>query len=318
MQPEVPPAAVSSGMPQPGDQIADEYLVERTMGEGGMGVVLAARRRSDGTRVAVKMLRPEAAVQPESLTRFVREAQASAAIRSDHVARVFDVGTTIIGVPYIVMEYLDGVDFGQLLAERSWLPTAEAVDYMLQACEAVAHAHRLGIVHRDLKPANLFLTRKPDGSPLVKVIDFGISKITVPGADTALTATSFAFGTPMYMSPEQVRSTKHVDPRTDLWALGAILHEMLTGLPPFEGDSLPALSAAIIADPPRSLREARPDVPVALERAVHACLQKPVNARPATVLDFARSIAPYGSPSTSAALVAAIARVGAPTVPLMR
>src|SRR6266542_4042743 len=175
-----------------GDLLAGKYRVERVLGGGGMGVVVAAHHLQLARRVALKFLLPEACSQPGSVERFLREARSAAQIGSEHVARVSDVGTLETGAPYMVMEYLKGDDLSQVLKTRGRLPLQEALDYVLQACEAVAEAHAIGIVHRDLKPANLFLTQRADGSPLVKVLDFGISKATVVGdmAGAAVTATA--------------------------------------------------------------------------------------------------------------------------------
>src|SRR4051812_29611172 len=206
-----------------GDVLAGKYRVDKILGAGGMGVVVAAHHVQLDERVAIKFLLPEALGNAEAVARFAREARAAVKIKSEHVARVIDVGTLETGAPYMVMEYLEGGDLSQVLASRGPLPVEEAVEYVLQACEAIAHAHALGIVHRDLKPANLFLIRRPDGTNAIKVLDFGISKV-MPGksasSDNAMTRTRTVMGSPLYMSPEQMASTRDVDGRTDLWALG--------------------------------------------------------------------------------------------------
>jgi serine/threonine-protein kinase len=306
---------LAAGIPRPGEVLAHKYQIERVLGIGGMGVVLSAVHLHLQQRVAIKMLLPEVASNPEALSRFMREAQAASSIRSEHVAQILDVGTLEgPGLPYMVMEFLDGLDLGQYLQQRGRLSIQDAVDYVLQACEAIAYAHRLGVVHRDLKPANLFLTYRADGLPLIKVLDFGISKVTQAGGGVALTATSFAFGTPLYMSPEQVRSAKYVDPRTDIWAMGVILHELIAGRPPFEGETLTALCAAISADAPRPLRRDQPGAPEALEAAILRCLQKDPAGRHASILDFAEAIAPFGS-AAAGALLGSIERIGSVTIP---
>jgi serine/threonine protein kinase len=309
------PGPLASGIPRPGEVLAQKYQIERVLGIGGMGVVLSAMHLQLQQRVAIKLLLPEVASNKEAHTRFMREAQAASSIRSEHVAQILDVGTLEPhGLPYMVMEFLDGLDLGQYLHQRGRLSIQDAVDFVLQASEAIAYAHRLGVVHRDLKPANLFLTHRADATPLIKVLDFGISKVTQAGGGVALTATSFAFGTPLYMSPEQVRSAKYVDPRTDIWAMGVILHELIAGDPPFEGETLTALCAAITADAPRPLRRSRPEAPEALEAAILHALQKNPAARPPSILDFAASIAPFGSPAARA-LLGSIERIGAATTP---
>lgn len=240
-------------VPRPGDVLAGKYRVERILGAGGMGVVLAAWHLVLERRVAVKFLLPAAAQLPDAGARFLREARAAAALEGEHVARVLDVGTLDHGAPYMVLEHLQGADLAAVLKERGPLPISEAVDLLLQAGLAIAEAHARGILHRDLKPKNLFLTRRPDGTPLVKVLDFGLSKIlqgTQGPADASLTATGLIAGSIHYMSPEQIRSLKHADARTDVWALGVIFYEMLGGRRPFQGEGIPAVAAAVIADTP--------------------------------------------------------------------
>jgi len=283
-----------------GDLIADKYRVERLLGAGGMGVVVAARHTQLNHRVAVKLLRPEAAQRAEANARFLREAQASVKIQSPHIGRVLDYGTLASGVPYIVMEFLEGCDLAQVLQQSGPLPVPQAIEYVLQTCEALAEAHAAGLVHRDIKPANIFLTRRSDGSPLIKVLDFGVSKIgPVPGAlqDASMTATGVVLGSPLYMSPEQVRSSKTVDSRTDVWAVGVVLHELLTAGPVYPAESLPELLAMIAADPPPPLRSLRADVPEAIEAVVLRCLEKQPEARFASVGELARALIDFAPPS---------------------
>jgi eukaryotic-like serine/threonine-protein kinase len=203
-----------------GDILAGKYRVERVLGIGGMGVVVAAHHLQLDEKVALKFLLPEALGNSEAVARFAREARAAVKIKSEHVARVIDVGTLPNGAPYMVMEYLDGGDLAAWLQERGPLPIEQAVEFVLQACVAVADAHALGIIHRDLKPANLFCVRRSDGQLSIKVLDFGISKMTPFGGSgpSAMTHTSALMGSPLYMSPEQMRSAKDTNPRTDIWA----------------------------------------------------------------------------------------------------
>ena len=224
-----------------------------------------------------------------------------------------DVGTLPDGLPYMVMEHLTGTDLGDLIHQRGALPVEEAVDYVLQGMEAVAEAHALGLVHRDLKPANLFLTTRPDGSGLVKVLDFGISKAVDGGArdQVSLTATSAVMGSPMYMSPEQLRSSKNVDTRTDIWALGVILYELVAGKCPFEDETVTGLCARIAADPPVPLRTHREDVPPAFEAAVMRSLEKDMRNRPQTVGELAVALRPFASAEVQLA-VDRILRIGGP------
>jgi eukaryotic-like serine/threonine-protein kinase len=312
-------------VPQVGDVIAGRYVVERVLGQGGMGVVLAARHQQLGELVAIKLLRPTATKGADANARLLREARATHIIKSEHVVRVMDAGTLDSGAPYIMMEYLDGSDLGDVLRSRGPLPIPEAVDYVLQACEAIAEAHARGIIHRDLKPSNLLLTQRADGSSLIKVLDFGISKAVATGDATgsgsqppeSLTATHAVFGSPAYMSPEQVRSAKRVDERTDVWALGVVLHELLAGVTPFAAESVPAILAAVVADAPPSLRAARPEVPEGLARTVTWCLVKDVNARCQSVADLAAALAVY-APAESGPSISRIARLAQTTGPQMR
>ncbi len=284
---------------QAGDIIAGKYEVERVLGEGGMGVVVAARHQDLDQRVAVKFLLPEIAKRKDAAERFRREARAAVRITSEHVARVLDVGSSDDGIPYMVMEYLQGDDLAHEIRARGQLPVLEAVTYVLQACEAVAEAHAAGIVHRDLKPANLFLAHRADGSRLVKVLDFGISKSTSPGsmADLALTTTSALIGSPLYMSPEQMHSAKTVDARTDIWSLGAILFQLLAGRPPYVAESIPQLCSALLHDEPPAMSTFRPDVPPELEAAIRGALTKDRNHRFASIADFAHALVPFAPES---------------------
>jgi eukaryotic-like serine/threonine-protein kinase len=291
------PTSGMEGVPRPGDVVAGKFVVERVLGVGGMGVVVSARHAQMGQKVAIKFLRKDANKTPEAVNRFLREARAVVGLQSAHVVRVMDVGTLDDGMPYIVMEHLVGTDLHQLLEERKRLPPSDAVDFLLQGMEAIAEAHAVGIVHRDLKPANLFLTRSPDGSPLVKVLDFGISKASseTGSEEQSLTATSTIMGSPLYMSPEQLRSSKNVDARTDVWALGIILHELLVGRLPFEADTVMALCTKIAADPPTALREIDPSLPAGLEVAVLRCLEKDVKRRLSSVAELAVLLQPFAS-----------------------
>jgi serine/threonine-protein kinase len=280
-----------------GEPLGGKYLLLDVLGEGGMGVVLSGQHVQLGYRVAIKLLRPESAAHPEAATRFLREGRAAAQIASEHVVRVSDVGTLPSGIHYLVMELLDGVDLAKLLAARhAPLAVEEAVGYVLQAVRGLADAHALGIVHRDLKPANLFLTRRADGSPLIKILDFGISKLMVQKpSEAALTASGVVMGSPAYMSPEQIRSAKNVDSRADIWALGMILYEMIGGRPAFEADTTPGLLAQIVADPPRPLRQWRPDVSPAVEAIIMRCLEKDPAQRPSSVLALEQALFPFTS-----------------------
>ena len=281
-------------LPNPGDTLAGKYQLIRKLGEGGMGVVYEAMHTRIQQRVAIKMLLPDVLDLPEVVPRFEREARAAGKLRSDNTARVLDVDLGENGLPYMVMEFLDGTDLGKVVEQNGALPVAEAVDYVLQACSAMAEAHSVGVIHRDLKPSNLFVTNEHK----VKVLDFGISKLE-NDQEARVTATQTVVGTPLYMSPEQVRSAKHVDARSDIWSLGIILYELLTGRTPFEG-STTAAAAAICIDQPPPLAQFRRDVPPDLERAILTALQKEPGARFANVQLLAQAIAPFGSGAIAA------------------
>jgi serine/threonine protein kinase len=283
---------------QEGEVLAGKYRVERVLGVGGMGVVVAAHHIGLDERVAIKFLLPEALGNPEAVARFAREARAAVKIKSLHVARVSDVGVLDTGAPYMVMEYLQGQDLSQRLRDHGPMGVPETIDLVLQACEALAEAHALGMVHRDLKPANLFLTQQADGSPCVKVLDFGISKVTSPGSsgnDFGMTKTQAIMGSPLYMSPEQMASSRDVDARADIWAIGTILFELLTGRVPFLGDTMPQLCAMILQEAPPPPRHLRPDVPEGLQQVVLRCLEKDKQRRFANVGELASALVPFGS-----------------------
>ncbi len=290
--------------------LAGKYRLSRVIGQGGMGVVVVATHVQLDERVAIKLLLPEALQNAETVARFQREARAAVRIKSEHVARVIDVGNVdhaasqlqaelgvplAPGAPFMVMEYLEGQDLSGVLRATGPLPVADAVAYLAQAIEAIAEAHSLGIVHRDLKPSNLFLTRRPDGTALVKVLDFGISKASGPNmTDAGMTTTSAVLGSPMYMAPEQMIASREVDGRTDVWSLGVVLYQLLTGRGPFNGTTMTELCARILQEPHAPIRATRPDVPFEIETVVARCLEKDRVRRFASVADLAEAIAPFG------------------------
>jgi serine/threonine-protein kinase len=281
---------------EPGQVLAGKFQIERVLGKGGMGVVVAAQHLQLGQLVALKFLLPEALRNPEVTERFLREARAAVRLKSEHVGRVIDVGTLDTGAPYLVMEYLEGQDLDSFRKAHARLPVAQAVSFVLQAAEAIAEAHAIGIVHRDLKPANLFLTVRADGSPSVKVLDFGIAKATEGTDDFSLTKTAAVMGSPAYMSPEQLRSARDVDARADIWAIGVILHELVQGAPPFEAETITELTLKVAMDPTPALSVT---VPAGFADVVARCLEKDPDRRYATVAELAAALAPFGPPGST-------------------
>ena len=279
-----------------GNIIAQRYRIVRIIGKGGMGVVVAAEDRHLGREVALKFLHGDAT--PVAFERLVREAEALVQFKGEHFARVIDVQTLPDGMPYIVMELLRGQNLHQLLSERGLFDIEQAVDYVLQTCEALAEAHALGFVHRDIKPSNLFLTTRVDGSPCVKLIDFGISKVLLLDEDLAtLTRTGSSLGTPRFAAPEQLVSARDVDARSDIWALGATLYQLVTGRLPFPGDKAPLVCAAIQRQEPVAVRDYRPDAPAQLAAVIARCLAKDRADRLQNVAQLAKHLAPFGLPT---------------------
>ena len=263
-----------------------------------MGVVAECTHLALNERVALKMLRQDVLLDADAVERFMREAQAAVKLRSEYVARVSDVGTLENGTPYMVMEYLDGMDLGQMIAERGHLPATWAATMMLQTAEALAEAHSIGIVHRDVKPTNLFVTWRPDGSALIKVLDFGISKM-ISTTDMHLTQTQSLLGTPAYMSPEQMRSARLVDARTDIWSLGSVMYELLEGRRPFEAESFSEMCVKVAVDPPAPMTNAPPE----LAAVVLRCLAKSPEQRYPSMADLGRDLIPFAQDSHQAAML---------------
>jgi serine/threonine-protein kinase len=275
-----------------GQTFAGKYRVETLLGKGGMGLVLGARHIKLDEPVAIKVLRSTMLEVPGMATRFLREARAACKIKSLYVVRVTDVDILEDGIPYMVMEYLEGTDLLGLRRQAHTFGIAEAVGYILEACDAIAEAHSLGIVHRDLKPSNLFLHRYKDGRTAIKVLDFGISKVEAPD-EQETTKSGQMMGSPKYMSPEQMRSMSDVDGRSDIWSLGVILYELLTGQAPFLADTTARVCALVLHSAPVPPSTLRPEIPPGLERAIMRCLEKDPDRRFATVAELMDALAPF-------------------------
>ncbi|MEZ4258312.1 MAG: serine/threonine-protein kinase [Polyangiaceae bacterium] len=283
-----------------GTVIAGKYRVERELGHGAYGVVLMATHLMLKQRVAIKLLTETEGVSPkeraEDAERFRREAWATATLKNEHVVRVIDVDSTELGELYIVMEYLPGQTIHEIIHTRAPLPIEEAVDYAIQILAALAEAHSVGIVHRDLKPSNVLVTPGPQGHPLVKVLDFGVSKIYEgAGGGEGLTQTGAQLGTATYMAPEQMSDSKRVDARIDVWAVGLLLYELLTKSGPFGSPLSPSTIPFILTKAPTPMGHYRA-VPPELEATIMHSLEKSLDRRLPSAVDFARALAPFASP----------------------
>ena len=298
------PAAQKSPV-QPGEIVAGKYRVDRILGSGGMGVVVAATHLELDQAVALKFILPQALSGKGNVERFMREARAAVRLKSEHVARVLDVGRDGEDRPFMVLELLDGLDLAKLSKQRGPLPVADAVEYVLQACEALVEAHGAGIVHRDLKPQNLFVTRRLNGTPLLKVLDFGIAKAIGPGAagQLALTDSAAIIGSPLYMAPEQMRSARTAEVRSDIWALGVILYELLGGQLPFDGETMTEVCIRVVNEQPEKLLTLRPSLDAALVAIVMRCLEKDPDARWHNVSALASALEPFSRSAKQGGLV---------------
>lgn len=295
--------------------MADKYRIDRVIGTGGMGIVLAAHHVHLDETVAIKCLRPSATAVPQVVERFSREARAAVKIKNEHVVRVMDVGVLPTGSPYMVMEYLEGRDLAAWRLKHGLVSVSQAVDFVLQACEALAEAHRMGIVHRDLKPGNLFCVERADGTDSIKILDFGVSKVEMPaesGSSADLTRPATVLGTPLYMSPEQMLSSREVDARTDIWALGTILYELLAGQAPFRGETLAEVHARVASQSPPPMAKSRPDMPGELEAIILRCLEKDRGRRYANVAELAIALEPFAPPHALPCVIRTCRTLGNP------
>jgi len=259
---------------EPGDILLSKYQVERVLGKGGMGFVVVVRTVDFGDRYAIKLLLPAAIDGADSERRFLREARICMRLTGEHAVRVHDVGRLDDGSLYMRMEYLEGMDLKAYLAVKRSLSITEAITYVVQAAEGIDEAHALGIIHRDIKPANIFLTQPHDGTPCIKVLDFGISKQPTHEVSGRLTETGMMLGSPLYMSPEQMMQASEVDRRTDIWSMGVMLYEFLVGTPPFHGETFTKIVHQVLNTEPKPMRQLCPQLPVALDRVVMRCLEK--------------------------------------------
>jgi len=280
----------------PGTILLGKYRIDDLIGTGGMGNVVRASHLYLHQPFAIKILLPQMAESDSTKQRFLREAQATVRLKSEHSARVWDVGTMPDGAPFMVMEFLDGNDLNQILRHHGPQAPAIVVDLMLQACEGISEAHALGIVHRDIKPSNFFVTQRPDGSMLLKILDFGISKTPVGYED--LTGTQTILGTPSYMAPEQMKSGRAADPRSDIWSIGVVMYQLLTGRPPFSGESYAELVLKVGLEAPSPIPI---PLPTGLGDVIMRCLEKDPKLRFQDAGELARMLAPYASDPISAA-----------------
>jgi eukaryotic-like serine/threonine-protein kinase len=311
-------------LPSPGTVIGSRFRVESELGRGGMGVVL--RGRDEANRpVAIKVLLPEAVEHPEAVPRFMNEARAARELTSEHAVRVLDCGTLDTGLPFMVMELLEGQDLATQLEKGGPFSVTDACDAVIDACDALAEAHERGMVHRDLKPANLFAARGPDGRVRVKVLDFGVSKVAAQIRQMALTSTGTALGTPYYMAPEQLKSAKGVDGRADVWSLGVVLYELLTGTLPFEGKSFGMLFMQIVSEDPKPISAIKPEIPQGLSEIVQRCMKKNREDRFPDLAALVQALAPFASANGQAQARritegrgAPVARESSPMLPVQK
>jgi len=313
-RPSATGSAEGDSAPRAGEVLAGRYYVERVLGRGGMGCVVAATHVHLDERVAVKLLHRHLVSDGDTVQRFLREGRTAGRIQSEHVVRIKDVGELDDGCPYIVMEYLEGEDLAAVQKRKGMLPPQQAVDYVLAAADAIAEAHAMKMLHRDIKPSNIFLARLPDGREIIKVLDFGIAKAF--GEESLvmhLTATATVMGTPLFMAPEQLRKAKTLDPRVDIWALGVLLHRLVTNTLPFDGDTFAELSAAILTADPPPIRRAYPHLSKELEAIITTCLKKNPDERFVDLADLALALAPLGTPASQPNVERILRTLGSPS-----
>ncbi|HEY0467161.1 MAG TPA: serine/threonine-protein kinase [Polyangiaceae bacterium] len=300
---------------EPGALIADRYQVLRKLGEGGMGVLYACVDHVLSREVAVKLMQRSLAAEPLVAERLMREAMLAAQLRR-HVAQVFDCGMLETGEPFIVMELLSGRDMYAVLRESGRLRPEELSAIMLQVCDGLAEAHEKGIIHRDLKPENLFRAIEPNGEVMIKIVDFGVSKQLSGRRMRAQTNPGESVGSPQYMSPEQITNPTEVDARTDIWSLGVVMYELLTGALPFRGSGTARICAAVLTEPVPPISDYRDDVPPALEFIVRRCLEKDRDRRFQDVLQLSAALSALDARAARQASVRPLSSSAADEAPL--
>jgi serine/threonine-protein kinase len=288
-----------------GQVIAGRFRVGRELGRGGTATVWFATHVKLGAPLALKVMLSQFKADPHATARFLREARAMARLSSDHVARVLDVDVTDDGRPYIAMEYVEGSNLAEILRTRRRLPYSEAATYICQTAFALSEAHALGIIHRDLKPGNLLVTTRRDGSALVKVLDFGISKVPLTDSEHQLTLQEVSIGTPSFMSPEQLRGSRDVGTASDIWALGVILYQLTTGRLPFRADDMPSLCLAILDQPIPRVQDDFPEAPAALDTIIARCLRRAPSERFESVDALRKALLPLARGEAIASAVTA-------------
>lgn len=278
--------------PYTGLVVAEKYRIEELIGEGGMGAVYAASHEITGKKVALKWLIGDHAGDQAS-ERFLREAQAAGRIRHPNVVDIYDVGS-FEGAPYIVMEYLEGESLADRL-ERAPASPAEIIEWLLPALRGLAVAHRAGVIHRDLKPDNIFLSsNEGEEKSIAKLLDFGISKV-VDGTSVKLTQSGTILGTPYYMSPEQIRGQRDIDERTDVYSMGVILYECMSGRVPFGGETYGAVAIAVATAPIIPLGDLRPGLPPGLDAVILKAMHRDRDARYASVDALIEALKPFSA-----------------------
>jgi serine/threonine-protein kinase len=291
---------INTDLPR-GTVLGGKYKVEGMLGQGGMGSVYQATNASIGRKVAIKLLDPKLANNADFIHRFQMEAKAAALIGHPGIVDVLDMGETDEGMPFIVMEYLEGVTLKSLLKRSGALTAPQAVAVLVPVLDALIAAHAAGVIHRDLKPANIFVCLKP--TTAVKILDFGISKFST--GTSGITQTGTSMGTPAYMSPEQVRGDKTIGPQSDLYSIGAILYNLVSGHPPFEGESDLAVVARVLTDLHRPLADVRPDLPAKLSTICDRLLTKAPDKRPANAGQVKQALEAVATPDSEAIWAAA-------------